>query len=71
MKKGRGYRERRDKGGPMLLNCVHEAELLTASGVRAEKESRQCIRSHSINFTVLITNEKGHCKSELVSDNTD
>ena len=40
VRKGRGYGEGKDKRGPRLLNCVHEAELLTAPGVRAEKESR-------------------------------
>ena len=30
--------EGRDKGGLMLLNCVHEAVLLTALGEGAEKE---------------------------------
>lgn len=63
VRKGRGYGEGRDKRGPRLLNCVHAAELLTAPGVRAEKkESKHCIRSPSINFTVHITNEKGRCK---------
>lgn len=60
-----GNGEGRDKGGLILLNCVHEAELLTTPRVRAEKESRHCIRSPSINFTVRITNERGHCKQEL------
>lgn len=32
--------EGRDERGPKLLNSFHEAELLTAPGVRAEKESR-------------------------------
>lgn len=67
VRKGRGYGEGRDKGGPMLLNCVQEAELLTAPGVRAEKESRHCIRSPSIDFTVQRTKEKGHCKTLLVA----
>lgn len=31
--------KRRDKGGLMLPNCVHEAELLTTSEVRAVKEA--------------------------------
>ncbi len=66
VEKGRGYGKERDKEGLMLLNCVQEAQLLTAPGIRAEKESRHCIRSPSINFTALITNKKGHCKSELV-----
>lgn len=65
MRKERGYGEGRDKGGPMLLNCLQEAKLLTAPGVRAEKESGHCIRSPSVNFTVPI-NKKGHCKSELL-----
>lgn len=62
VRKGKGYGEGRDKGGPMLQNCVQEAELLTAPGVRAEKESRHCIRSPSIHFTLYKTNEERHCK---------
>lgn len=67
MRKGRGCGEGRDKGGLMLLNCVQEAALLTALGVRAEKErkKRHCIRSPTMNIIVHITNEKGHCKHEL------
>lgn len=57
-KEVKGLGEGRDKGGLMLLNCVQEAEFLRGPRVRAEKESRHCIRSPSINFTVHITNEK-------------
>lgn len=60
-----GNGEGKDKGGLILLNCVHEAELLTAPWIGAEKENRHCIRSPSINFTAHITNEKGHWKREL------
>lgn len=50
----------------MHLNRVHEAGLLTAPLVIAEKQSRHCIRSPTINSTVNITTVKGLCKHELV-----
>lgn len=52
-RKERGYGKGKEREeGLMLLNCVHEAELLTALGLRAEKENRPRIRSSSINFSV-------------------
>lgn len=65
-RKGKGLRGGR-KGqrraeAPKIVS--KRAELLTAPGVRAEKESRHCIRSSSVNSTVHRTNERGHRKSE-------